>query len=76
METGFGIAIFLALVGAAICARARAAGGAVVFSLIALTLFVATPVGRGVPAAIGEFFSTIDHAATPVLNGGGSDASG
>lgn len=71
---GVGVLILLAVVGAVICARARVPAGAVVFSLIALVLFVATPAGRDVPAAIGDFLSTFDDAATPVLNGEGSDA--
>jgi len=71
-----GVLIFLAIVGAVICAKARVPAGAVVFSLIAVVLFVATPVGRDVPAAIGSFFTTLDDAATPVLNGEDSDAAG
>ncbi|SFO57280.1 hypothetical protein SAMN05216207_10935 [Pseudonocardia ammonioxydans] len=73
MATGIGVAIFLALLGAFICAKARVPAGAVVFSLIALALFVATPLGQGVPGAVEQFVSTVDGAATPVLNGEGSD---
>ncbi|NIB31241.1 hypothetical protein HBB16_05040 [Pseudonocardia sp. MCCB 268] len=43
--------------------------GAVAFSLIALVLFIATPVGSGLPDAIGTFVSAFDEAATPALNG-------
>jgi len=68
-----GVLILLAVVGAVICAKARVPAGAVMFSLIALVLFVATPAGRGVPAAIGSFLSTFDNAATPILNGEVSD---
>jgi hypothetical protein len=74
--TSAAVLIFLAVVGAMICAKARVPAGAVVFSLIALVLFVATPLGRDVPAAVGSFFSTLDSAATPVLNGEGSDVEG
>ena len=69
-----GVLIFFAVVGAAICARARVAGGAIVFSLVAVVLFVSTPAGAGLPGAISDFLSVLDHAATPALNG--SKASG
>ncbi|MEU7813877.1 hypothetical protein [Pseudonocardia sp. NPDC049154] len=65
---GVGVLIFFALVGAFICARARVPGGAVLFALVALVLFVASPIGQGVPGAVATFFSTLDDAATPVLN--------
>ena len=64
-----GILILGALLGAFICAKARSAAGAVVFSLIALVLFIGTPVGQGVPGAIGEFVATVDQATTPALGG-------
>jgi len=64
-----GVLIFLAVVGAVICAKARVPAGAVAFSLIAVVLFVATPLGQEVPGALGSFFTTVDDAATPVLNG-------
>lgn len=66
-----GVLIFFAIVGALICARARVAGGAVVFGVLAVVLFVATPAGAGLPGAVSSFLSTFDHAATPVLNGHG-----
>lgn len=69
-----GVLIFFAVVGAVICARARVAGGAIVFALVAVVLFVSTPAGAGLPGAISDFLSTLDHAATPALNG--SKASG
>ena len=40
-----GVLILFAVLGAVICAKARVAGGAIVFSLIALVLFVSTPAG-------------------------------
>ncbi|WP_226367842.1 hypothetical protein [Pseudonocardia sp. ICBG162] len=64
-----GVLILVALVGAFICAKARSAGGAVAFAALALVLFIATPVGAGVPAAVGTFVSAFDQAATPALNG-------
>jgi uncharacterized membrane protein AbrB (regulator of aidB expression) len=73
---GVGVLILMAVVGAVICAKVRVPAGAVVFSLIALFLFVATPAGRDVPAAIGSFLSTFDDAATPVLNGEDSNVAG
>lgn len=64
-----GVLIFFALIGAFICARARVAGGAIVFSLVAFVLFVSTPAGSGLPGAISDFLSTIDQASTPALDG-------
>lgn len=64
-----GVLIFFALVGAFICARARVSGGAIVFSLVAFVLFISTPAGSGLPAAISDFLSTIDQASTPALAG-------
>jgi hypothetical protein len=64
-----GLLIFVAIAGAFICAKSRSAGGAVAFSLLALVLFIATPVGQGLPSAIGSFLTAIDSAATPALTG-------
>lgn len=64
-----GVLIFFALLGAFICARARVAGGAIVFSLVAFVLFISTPAGSGLPGAISDFLSTIDQASTPALDG-------
>lgn len=66
-----GVLILFAIVGAVICARSRVAGGAVLFGLVAIVLFVATPAGAGLPGAVSGFLSTFDHAATPVLTGKG-----
>ncbi len=66
-----GVLIFFAVVGSAICARSRFAGGAVLFAAIAMVLFISTPVGAGLPGALSSFLSTLDHAATPTLNGKG-----
>jgi hypothetical protein len=67
--SGVGLLIFGAILGALICARTRSAAGAVVFSLIALVLFIGTPVGQAVPGAISRVMSTVDRATTPALNG-------
>lgn len=69
-----GAMILFSILGAAICAKARVAGGAIVFSLIGLVLFVSTPAGSGLPRAVSGFFSTFDGAATPALTGGPSAA--
>lgn len=66
-----GVLILFAIVGALICARARVAGGAVLFGVLAVVLFVATPSGAGLPGVVSSFLSTFDGAATPVLNGRG-----
>ena len=63
-----GVLILFSVLGAAICAKARVAGGAIVFSLIALVLFVSTPAGSGLPRVISGLVSTADDAATPALN--------
>ena len=62
-----GALILFAVLGAVICAKARVAGGAVVFALIALVLFVSTPAGRALPDAVSGLVSTVDDAATPAL---------
>ena len=67
-----GALILFSILGAAICAKARVAGGAIVFSLIGLVLFISTPAGSGLPAAISGFLSTVDGAASPALTNGPS----
>ena len=62
-----GVLILFAIVGAVICAKARVAAGAVVFSLVALVLFVSTPAGQGLPEAISSFLTTVDDSTTPAL---------
>jgi hypothetical protein len=62
-----GALILFSILGAVICAKARVAGGAVVFSMIALVLFVSTPAGRALPEALSGFVSAVDDAATPAL---------
>jgi hypothetical protein len=64
-----GALILFAILGSVICAKARVAGGAVVFALIALVLFVSTPAGRALPEAVSGFVSSVDGAATPALTG-------
>lgn len=63
-----GLLILFALVGAFICAKARSAAGAIVFAVLAIVLFIATPVGQGLPGAMSTFMSAFDNAATPALN--------
>jgi uncharacterized membrane protein YbjE (DUF340 family) len=64
-----GLLILGAILGAFICAKTRSAAGAVVFSLVALVLFIGTPVGQGLPNAISAFMSAVDQATTPALTG-------
>lgn len=64
-----GLLILGAILGAFICAKTRSAVGAVVFALIALVLFIGTPVGQGLPGAIGGLMSAVDQATTPALSG-------
>ena len=63
-----GLLILFALVGAFICAKARSAAGAIAFAALAIILFIATPVGQGLPGAMSSFMSAFDSAATPALN--------
>jgi len=65
-----GILIFFAIVGAAICAKARVAGGAIVFSLVALVLFIGTPAGAGLPGMVADFLSTVSESSQPFADGG------
>ncbi|WP_300012103.1 hypothetical protein [Pseudonocardia sp.] len=69
-----GVLIFFAVVGAVICAKARSAGGAVVFALIALGLFISTPAGAGLPGMLTDFMSSVSQASEPLT--GGSEAVG
>ncbi|KAA1019035.1 hypothetical protein FVA95_23530 [Pseudonocardia sp. EV170527-09] len=65
---GVGVVLLVLVAGAVICAKARSAGGAALFSVVAAVVFIATPVGQGVPGAIATFVSAFDQAATPALN--------
>ncbi len=47
-------------------ARARVAGVAVLFAMVAAVLFVGTPVGAGLPGVVASFVSTIGQAAQPL----------
>jgi multisubunit Na+/H+ antiporter MnhG subunit len=69
MSGNVGVLIFFAILGAAICARARVAGGAIVFAVIAVALFVTTPLGAGLPAALASFVDTLSDSTTPILDG-------
>lgn len=64
-----GVLIFFAIVGAFICARSRAAGGAVLFGLIAIVLFISTPVGHGLPGAVSDFVTKVKDVTGPVTQG-------
>lgn len=70
---GVGILILFALLGALICAKARVAGGAIVFALLGLALFVATPAGEGLPGAVATFMSSVEEATSPVLTDDGPE---
>jgi len=66
--SSIGILLIFSIIAAAICMKARAAGPAAVFSALALVLFVSTPAGSGLPAAVASLFSAVDSATTPALN--------
>jgi hypothetical protein len=69
-----GVLIFFAVVGAAICAKVRVAGGAIVFALVALVLFIGTPAGAGLPGMVSDFLSTVSQASQPITNAGSGAA--
>lgn len=69
-----GVLIFFAVVGAAICAKARVAGGAIVFALVALVLSIGTPAGAGLPGMVSDFLSTVSQASQPITNAGSGAA--
>lgn len=69
-----GVLIFFAIAGSVICAKARSAGGAVLFAGIAVVLFVATPAGAGLPGMLSDFVSAVSQASEPLT--GGSKAVG
>ena len=61
--------IFFAILGSVICARARVAGGAVVFGVLAVVLFVSTPIGSGLPGVVSSLVSTVKDVTAPVTQG-------
>lgn len=64
-----GLLIFFAILGAAICAKARVAGGAIAFALLALVLFIGTPAGAGLPGMVADFMAAISAASEPLTQG-------
>lgn len=71
-----GLLIFFSITAAWICAKARVPGAAIFFALVALVLFIGTPVGAGLPGAIADFLNAIDGASTPTLTDKGPGAVG
>jgi hypothetical protein len=45
-------------------------GGAIVFSMIALVLFIGTPAGAVLPGMAADFMSTVSEASQPLTDGG------
>jgi hypothetical protein len=66
-----GVLIFFALIGALICAKARSAGGAVLFGALALAMFISTPAGSGLPAAVADFLGSVSEAAAALTDDAG-----
>jgi hypothetical protein len=64
-----GVLIFFAMLGAVICAKSRVAGGAVVFALIGLVLFIGTPAGAGLPGMVFSFLGAVSQASQPLTGG-------
>lgn len=63
MNVVIALIVFSAL-GAVICLRARAAGPAVFFGVLAVGLFAASPLGAQLPDAVASLFEAFDEAAT------------
>lgn len=79
MGSAVGIVIVILIVAAFALARAGSAGMALVFFVLAGGIFVMTPMGRPVPGAIADFFTSVNNATTPTLNHtstGGTGAGG
>jgi hypothetical protein len=64
-----GILILLVIAGTWMCIKARAAGPAAVFAGLTVLFIVSTPVGAVLPGAVGNLFSVVDSATSPVMNG-------
>jgi hypothetical protein len=62
-----GVLIVLAILGAVLCAKVRAAAGAAVFTLVAVALFVSTPAGAGLPDAVATLLDTVNDSTSPAL---------
>ena len=67
--SSIGVLIFFAIIGAIICARSRSAGGAILFGVIAVVMFISTPMGSGLPGAVGSVVSTVRDITTPLTQG-------
>ncbi len=64
-----GVLIAFAVLGSVMCAKSRSAGGAAVFAVIAVGLFVTTPVGAGLPGMLSDLVSMVSQAAQPLTDG-------
>jgi hypothetical protein len=65
-----GLAVFSAL-AAVISARARAAGPALLFGIVAIALFTTTPLGSGLPDAIASIANFIGELADKLAGSSG-----
>jgi hypothetical protein len=61
--------IFFAVVGSYICAKSHAAGGSVIFALVAFALLLSTPVGAALPGVFSAFVTAVDRASAPAVSG-------
>jgi membrane associated rhomboid family serine protease len=69
MDTTAGLIIF-GVVGAWLCARHRAAVPALFFGVTAVVLFCTTPLGSGVPGALGTVVHGVSTVGGQVANAG------
>lgn len=71
MDVVSAIVVFSAL-AAVVCARARAAGPALLFGAVAIALFVTTPLGAGVPEATASVAGWVGDTAGQLLKAAGT----
>lgn len=65
--SAIGLLIFFSLIAAYVCGRAGSAGGALLFGVIGLLMFVNTPAGAPLPGHLVSFLQTVNKTTTPHL---------
>lgn len=73
MNSTVGLLILFSIGATWLFARAGVASGALIFSLLALVLFVNTPVGAPLPGKVAEFLQSVNDNTTPHLTKDDSD---
>lgn len=70
MSFGIGLVIVILLFAALLLGRAGSGGFAALFFLSALALFIATPMGDGLPGHVVDFMHSVSDATDAVQGGG------